>query len=89
VASHFGTRHEELAAEPPTIELLRELAQHYDEPIADLSMVPTYLVSRLVRDHAKLVLGCDGEDELFGGYPYYSELQAQSTACGATSDLGG
>jgi asparagine synthase (glutamine-hydrolysing) len=74
VARHFGTDHLELEAEPATVELLPTLARQYDEPIGDSSMVPTYLVSRLVRQHATVALGGDGGDELFGGYPWYTEL---------------
>ena len=72
VASHFGTRHIELPAEPAIVEVLPALAKQYDEPIADHSMVPTYLISRLVRQHATVALGGDGGDELFGGYPHYN-----------------
>ncbi len=77
VAEHFGTEHLELAAEPAAVKLLPELAKQYDEPMADSSMVPTYLVSRLVRQHATVALGGDGGDELFGGYPHYSWIQQQ------------
>jgi asparagine synthase (glutamine-hydrolysing) len=75
VAEHFGTRHTELAAKPATVELLPTLARQYDEPIADSSMVPTYLVSRLIREHAKVALSGDGGDELFGGYHHYRWIQ--------------
>lgn len=71
VASHFGTEHHELVAEPATVDLLPMLARQYDDPIADSSMVPTYLVSRLIRQHATVALGGDGGDELFGGYSLY------------------
>jgi len=74
VAQHFATDHLELEAEPATVDLLPKLARQYDEPIGDSSMVPTYLVSRLVRQHATVALGGDGGDELFGGYPWYVEL---------------
>jgi asparagine synthase (glutamine-hydrolysing) len=74
VAQHFGTEHLELEAEPASVDLLPTLARQYDEPIGDSSMVPTYLVSRLVRQHATVALGGDGGDELFGGYPWYNEL---------------
>ena len=77
VAQHFGTEHIELAAEPATVELLPMLARQYDEPIADSSMVPTYLVSRLIRQYATVALGGDGGDELFGGYNHYTWLQSQ------------
>ena len=77
VARHFGTEHVELAAEPATVDLLPELARQYDEPIADSSMVPTYLVSRLIRRDATVALGGDGGDELFGGYFQHSWVQQQ------------
>jgi asparagine synthase (glutamine-hydrolysing) len=78
VARHFDTEHVELAAEPGTVDLLPELARQYDEPIADSSMVPTYLVSRVIRREATVALGGDGGDELFGGYPHHSWVQQQS-----------
>ncbi len=77
VARHFGTQHTEMVAEPASVELLPKLARQYDEPIADSSIVPTYLVSRLVRQHATVALGGDGGDELFGGYLHYSRFQQQ------------
>ncbi|MGA7992929.1 MAG: asparagine synthase (glutamine-hydrolyzing), partial [Thermoanaerobaculia bacterium] len=75
VARHFGTDHTELAAEEATVELLPELARQYDEPMADSSMVPTFLVCRLVRRHATVALGGDGGDELFGGYDLHGRLR--------------
>jgi asparagine synthase (glutamine-hydrolysing) len=71
VASHFGTQHTELPAESASVSLLPELVRQYDEPIGDSSMVPTFMVSRLIRQHATVALGGDGGDELFGGYPQY------------------
>lgn len=71
VAQHFATRHTELELEPASLDLLPALARHYDEPIADSSIIPTYLISRLVARHGKVVLGGDGGDELFGGYRSY------------------
>ena len=80
VASHFGTEHMELAAEPATVDLLSDLAKQYDEPLADSSMLPTYLVSRLIRQHATVAVGGDGGDELFGGYLHYNWIQFQERA---------
>lgn len=74
IARHFGTEHLELEAEPGSVDLLDLLARQYDEPMADSSMIPTYLVSRLVRQHCTVVLGGDGGDELFGGYTHYRRL---------------
>jgi asparagine synthase (glutamine-hydrolysing) len=71
VADYFGTDHVELAAEPATVDLLPILARQFDEPMCDSSMVPTFLVSRLIRQHCTVALGGDGADELFGGYPTY------------------
>jgi asparagine synthase (glutamine-hydrolysing) len=68
VADHFGTQHIELAAEPASVGLLPKLARQYDEPMCDSSMVPTYLVSNLIRQYCKVAVGGDGGDELFGGY---------------------
>ena len=74
IARHFGTEHTELEAQPGSVELLPGLARQLDEPMVDSSIVPTFLVSRLVRQHCTVALGGDGGDELFGGYRYYSRL---------------
>ena len=72
VADFLGTDHTELPLEPVGAEVLPELARQFDEPMADSSMLPTFLLSKLIRQHAKVALGGDGGDELFGGYPHYS-----------------
>jgi asparagine synthase (glutamine-hydrolysing) len=75
IARHFGTIHTELMAEEVTADLLPRLARQFDEPMLDSSMIPTFLVSQLVRQHCTVALGGDGGDELFGGYGHYSRLQ--------------
>ena len=75
VADHFGTQHTELAAEPASVELLPQIAKQYDEPLGDHAIVPTYLISKLIRQDATVALGGDGGDELFGGYNHYSWIQ--------------
>jgi asparagine synthase (glutamine-hydrolysing) len=74
IAHYFGTEHEELYADESTVNLMILLARQFDEPVVDSSMIPSYLVSRLVRQHCKVALGGDGGDELFGGYLHYSRL---------------
>ena len=71
VASHLGTEHVELPLDQSSVDLIEKLAAQYDEPIADSSMIPTYLLARTVSRHCKVVLGGDGGDELFGGYRSY------------------
>ena len=74
IARHFGTEHVEIEAGATTVDLLPRLARQFDEPMVDSSMIPTYLVSQLIREHCTVALGGDGGDELFGGYPHYSRL---------------
>jgi len=74
ISQHFGTEHIELEASTVDEELLIRLARQFDEPIVDSSMIPMFLVSELVQQHCKVVLGGDGGDELFGGYEHYSRL---------------
>jgi asparagine synthase (glutamine-hydrolysing) len=78
VAEHFGTEHQELVAEPASVSLLPELARQWDEPLADHSIVPSAMLSKLVRSSVKVALGGDGGDELFGGYPHYNLLSAEA-----------
>jgi asparagine synthase (glutamine-hydrolysing) len=72
VAERYGTNHHELVVRPDIVELLPALVDAFDEPFADSSAVPTYLVSRLARQHVKVALSGEGGDELFGGYNYYA-----------------
>ena len=74
VACAFETDHVELSASEAEPELLPRLAKQFDEPIVDSSMVPTYLVSQIVRSQCTVALGGDGGDELFGGYREYTRL---------------
>ena len=71
VAEHYGTRHRELVVRPDAALLLPALAEAFDEPFADSSALPTYLVSRLAAQDVKVALSGEGGDELFGGYHTY------------------
>ena len=74
VAAYLGTEHVELPLDPSSVDLIEKLAAQYDEPIADSSMIPTYLLAKTVSRHCKVVLGGDGGDELFGGYRSYQSV---------------
>ncbi|HEV2075052.1 MAG TPA: asparagine synthase (glutamine-hydrolyzing) [Thermoleophilaceae bacterium] len=71
VADRYGTEHHEVTLLPDAAELLPELVATFDEPFADSSALPTYLVSRLAASHVKVALSGEGGDELFGGYHTY------------------
>ncbi len=83
VAEHLGTEHVELPLDESSVDLVSTLARQFDEPIADSSMIPTYLLSRTVAQHCKVVLGGDGGDELFGGYHAYQAALARDRLRGA------
>jgi asparagine synthase (glutamine-hydrolysing) len=74
IARYFKTEHIELDARSTSAELIPKLPRQFDEPMVDSSMIPTFLVSKLVRQHCTVALGGDGGDELFGGYSSYSHM---------------
>jgi asparagine synthase (glutamine-hydrolysing) len=80
VAEQYATRHRELVLRPDAALLLPALAEAFDEPFADSSALPTYLVSRLAAEDVKVALSGEGGDELFGGYyTYAADLLALRT----------
>jgi asparagine synthase (glutamine-hydrolysing) len=72
VAERYGTNHHELVLRPDAALLLPALADAFDEPFADSSALPTYLVSQLAANDVKVALSGEGGDELFGGYYTYA-----------------
>lgn len=70
-SKHFGTDHHEFIVTPEICDMVDELAWHFDEPFADPSALPTYMVSKLAREYVTVVLSGDGGDELFAGYTRY------------------
>ena len=72
VSQRFGTEHHELVVEPKIGETLERLSSSLEEPFADSSILPTYYVSQLTRQHVTVALAGDGGDELFAGYERYA-----------------
>lgn len=75
VAEHVGAEHHEFIVRPDAIELLPTLVEHYGEPYADSSALPTYYVSRETRRHVTVALNGDGGDESFAGYERYMAME--------------
>ena len=71
VAEHVGADHHEFIVRPDAVEILPMLVDHYGEPYADSSAVPTYYVARETRKHVTVALNGDGGDESFAGYERY------------------
>lgn len=72
VANHLGTHHtEKIVTARDMLGVMQEWAGLFDEPFGDQSGVPTYLVSKMAREHVKVALSADGGDELFSGYSHY------------------
>ena len=67
-SKRFGTDHTKFVVEAGAIDLVDDLVHHHDEPFGDSSAIPTYIVSRLTREHVTVALTGDAGDELFAGY---------------------
>jgi asparagine synthase (glutamine-hydrolysing) len=74
IADRYKTEHHEIQMDISVGEMLEKMAMVYDEPFADSSNIPTYLLSQFASKHVKVCLSGDGGDEIFGGYSWYSML---------------
>ncbi|HEU4478229.1 MAG TPA: asparagine synthase (glutamine-hydrolyzing), partial [Pyrinomonadaceae bacterium] len=75
IAEHVGADHHEFIVRPDAMEVLPMLVEHYGEPYADSSAIPTYYVARETRQHVTVALNGDGGDESFAGYERYAAMQ--------------
>ena len=82
VASYFSTRHHVLPLDKPSLDHIDQMAPFIDEPIADSSILPAWLVFGLARKQVTVALGGDGGDELFGGYSDYASSLADARRWG-------
>lgn len=77
VAQQYRTDHHEIVVRPNSLELIPKLVHHFDEPFADVSAIPTYIVSEFTARHVKVALTGDGGDELFAGYESFFAIEKQ------------
>lgn len=76
ISKRFGTDHTEFVVDPDAVDLVEQLVWNHDQPFGDSSAVPTYLLSKLTREHVTVALSGDGGDELFAGYERFAAALA-------------
>ncbi len=82
LAEHVGADHHEFVVRPDAMEILPTLVEHYGEPFADSSAIPSYYVSRETRRYVTVALNGDGGDECFAGYERYAAMNLAQTYAG-------
>jgi asparagine synthase (glutamine-hydrolysing) len=75
VAKKYHTDHHEIMVRPDSVSLINKLVRHYDEPFADSSAIPTFIVSEFAVRNVKVALSGDGGDEFFAGYPILNDVE--------------
>ena len=79
VASYLGVKHISKIVTDIDNDIINQLAYYYDEPVADSSCVPTFILSKMTAEHLKVVLSGDGGDEVFSGYNWYDTYKRDYT----------
>jgi asparagine synthase (glutamine-hydrolysing) len=79
VAEHVGAEYHEFIVRPNAVDVIPTLVEHYGEPYADSSAIPTYYVSKETRQHVTVALNGDGGDESFAGYERYAAMRIAET----------
>lgn len=74
ISDYFGTEHNVLNIADPDPQVIEDITPFIDEPLADSSIIPSFLICKLTRDYATVALGGDGGDEVFGGYRHYQRV---------------
>jgi asparagine synthase (glutamine-hydrolysing) len=77
VSSKFNTEHTSEILDGSSLDIIDQLVTHYDEPLADISIVPTYFVSHLASGKVKAVLSGEGSDEIFAGYTWHQQQNSK------------
>jgi len=87
VADYLQLDNEHLVTDKKSISLIDDMPKVYDEPIADISIIPTFMVSKLASKSRKAVLSGEGADELFAGYTWQQEFKQKTTVTNFFSKL--
>ncbi len=87
VADAYGTDHHEFVVEPDVVSILPGLVWQYNEPFADSSAIPTYMLSQMTRRHVTMALSGDGCDECFAGYERYRQALRRRAVLGIPAPL--